>query len=295
MIGREGITRDTSVSSSSLSLKDIELGKKIGSGASAIVNLGVHRPTGLVLAVKSINAYDTEKRRQLMKDIKALENSECAFLVKYYGAYYDEGSCRLVLEFMDAGSLADLIKKNPIVPEGVIALIAQQVLMGLMYLHRVKRQMHRDIKPENVLVNSAGAVKLSDFGISKELSATDELCKTFVGTRNYMSPERISGKSYSYAGDIWGLGLMLMQMALGRFPYPDCSGVIELLDAMLQMPEPTLPSSFTPEFQDFIRRCVRLEPNERWTAIALAAHPWILSSQWRKVDLGSWIRRAKRS
>lgn len=257
------------------------------------MSIGVHRPTGMQMAVKSINAYDKDKRRQLINDIKALENAECPFLVKFYGAYFEEGSIRVVLELMDAGSLADLLKKCPVMPEPVIARMAHQVLGGLMYLHRVKRQVHRDIKPENVLVNTAGAVKLSDFGISKELNASQDLCKTFVGTRNYMSPERISGKKYSYSSDIWSLGLMLMQMAMGSFPYPNCQSVIELLDAMSMMPEPTLPPTFSLEFQDFIKRCVKLEPNERWTAISLAAHPWILTR--RSIDLAGWIRRTKRA
>mmetsp|Transcript_1563 Transcript_1563/g.3336 ORF Transcript_1563/g.3336 Transcript_1563/m.3336 type:complete len:342 (-) Transcript_1563:838-1863(-) len=294
-LGRDGISRESHTNTPILSLKDIDIVRKIGSGASAIVSLAVHRPTGMQLAVKSINAYDKEKRRQLMNDIHALENAECPFLVKFYGAYYEEGLIRVALELMDCGSLADIIEKSPVLPEPILARIAQQIIGGLMYLHRVKRQVHRDIKPENVLVNSAGAVKLSDFGISKELSASQELCKTFVGTRNYMSPERISGKKYSYSGDIWSLGLMLIQMAMGRFPYPDCHSVIDLLDAMVQIPEPTLPDTFSSEFQDFIRRCVKLEPNERWTAVSLAAHPWVLSSQWRNVDLAGWIRRTKRT
>ena len=78
-----------------------------------------------------------------------------------------------------------------------------------MYLHRVKHQVHRDIKPANILVSSSGAVKLSDFGISKELGMTIGLCNTFLGTMIYMSPERIYGKKYSYSSDIWSLGLML--------------------------------------------------------------------------------------
>lgn len=54
------------------------------------------------------------------------------------------------------------------------------------YLHGKKHQIHRDIKPENVLMNSLGQVKLADFGISKELEQTIDLCKTFVGTITYM-------------------------------------------------------------------------------------------------------------
>lgn len=60
-----------------------------------------------------------------------------------------------------------------------------------MYLHIVGKQVHRDIKPGNILMNSKGEVKLTDFGISKELDETSQLCSTFLGTKAYMSPERI--------------------------------------------------------------------------------------------------------
>lgn len=78
--------------------------------------------------------------------------------------------------------------------------------------------MHRDIKPENILINSKGKIKLSDFGISKELEQTKALTNTFVGTLSYMSPERIQGHQYGYPSDIWSLGLVILELASGHFP-----------------------------------------------------------------------------
>jgi mitogen-activated protein kinase kinase 3 len=117
----------------------------------------------------------------------------CPFLVNLYGGYFDEGSVKIILELMDCGSLCDLIKKaklarteTPIIEEPILSRIAQQILNGLMYLHIVGHQIHRDIKPANVLINTKGEVKLTDFGISKELDMTNQLASTQLGTISYM-------------------------------------------------------------------------------------------------------------
>lgn len=99
----------------------------------------------------------------------------------------------------------------PEIDEGVLAKVALQMLCGLSYLHS-KNQLHRDIKPANVLLNSQGQLKLSDFGISRELPEEVDFSKTAVGTRSYMSPERIEGGRYSFKSDVWGLGLILYEL-----------------------------------------------------------------------------------
>ena len=138
-----------------------------------------------------------------MNDIKLLVHNKaksdleqieyCPFLVKLYGAYFEEGTVKVVLELMDAGSLTDVLKRikvikkeEPYIEEPVLAKITQQVLNGLMYLNIVSHQIHRDIKPANILINTKGEVKLTDFGISKELDMTNQLSSTFVGTVAYM-------------------------------------------------------------------------------------------------------------
>lgn len=93
----------------------------------------------------------------------------------------------------------------------MLAKVALQMLCGLSYLHS-KNQLHRDIKPANVLLNSQGQLKLSDFGISRELQEEVDFSKTAVGTRSYMSPERIEGGRYSFKSDVWGLGLILFEL-----------------------------------------------------------------------------------
>ena len=104
------------------------------------------------------------------------------------------------------------------------------MLAGLAYLNICKKQLHRDIKPDNILVNKQGFVKLTDFGISIQLDETGQLAKSFVGTLCYMSPERMEGEKYSSKGDIWSLGLVIVEMMAGAFPYPETKGFLEMLE-----------------------------------------------------------------
>ncbi|CAB0041453.1 unnamed protein product [Trichogramma brassicae] len=96
--------------------------------------------------------------------------------------------------------------------------MCSQVLKGLSYLRDKHAIMHRDVKPSNILVNSAGEIKICDFGVSGQL--IDSMANSFVGTRSYMSPERLQGTHYSVQSDIWSLGLSLVEMAIGMYPIP---------------------------------------------------------------------------
>ncbi|GFR43084.1 hypothetical protein Agub_g4091 [Astrephomene gubernaculifera] len=171
---------------------------------------------------------------------------------------------------------------GPGLPEPVIAHIARQLVAGLHYLHKELKVVHRDIKPSNLLLNSAGEVKISDFGVSGQLASSVSNCLSWVGTVTYMSPERIKGDSYSFDSDLWSLGLTLLECALGRFPYPPPgeSGVTlgfwELLEYIVMEPPPALPADqFSPELVDFVGQCLQKDAKARPSVTALAQHPFL--------------------
>jgi len=122
------------------------------------------------------------------------------------------------MEYMDGGSLDLLLKKANRIPEQILGKVTIAVIKGLNYLREKHQIMHRDVKPSNILVNSRGEIKICDFGVSGQL--IDPMANSFVGTRSYMSPERLQGNHYTVQSDIWSLGLSLVEMAIGRYPVP---------------------------------------------------------------------------
>merc|ERR1719316_1032564 len=176
---------------------------------------------------------------------------------------------------MDLGSLADVKQKVEKVPEPILALMMMQILEGLKTLH-LSYVVHRDVKLGNILVNSLGAVKVTDFGISKKLDSA-VMCDTFVGTATHMSPERVLGEDYSFAADIWSHGLCVYELACGQYPYGSVASFPVLFDKLCNKPEPQLPEGkYSPVLCDFVKRCLVRDKDRRPSAIQLQAHDFIL-------------------
>jgi serine/threonine protein kinase len=266
----------------------------IGSGASSVVQRAIHIPTHRIIALKKINIFEKEKRQQLLTEIRTLCEAPCyEGLVEFYGAFYspDSGQISIALEYMDGGSVSDVIRVQKCIPEPVLSFMVQKLLHGLTYLHGVRHLVHRDIKPANLLVNLKGEPKITDFGISAGLENSMAMCATFVGTVTYMSPERIRNESYSYPADIWSLGLALFECGTGEFPYTANEGPVNLMLQILDDPSPSPPKNrFSQEFCSFIDDCLQKDADSRPTAEQLLSHPFIKKYDGADVDLASFVR-----
>lgn len=158
-INASGIAMRDNPKKFNLRYEDLQIGEMIGRGASSIVLRAVHGPTGTPVALKIINLFDRSKREQLIREIVTLYDAQCPSLITFYGAFYREGSITICLEYMDGGSLANVLNQVGPIPERVLANMAYQILWGLAYLKHDKK-VHRDLKPSNLLINSRGEVKV---------------------------------------------------------------------------------------------------------------------------------------
>ncbi|KAG5225445.1 mitogen-activated protein kinase kinase [Salix suchowensis] len=287
-------------SDNQLSLEDMDMVKVIGKGSSGIVQLVQHKWTSQFFALKIIQMNIEESaRKAIAQELKINQSSQCPYVVMSYQSFYNNGAISIILEYMDGGSLADFLKNVKTIPEPHLAAICKQVLKGLLYLHHEKHIIHRDLKPSNLLVNHRGEVKITDFGVSAIMQSTSGQANSFVGTYNYMSPERISGDRYSSKSDIWSLGLVLLECATGQFPFSppeleECwTNVYELMETIVDQPPPSAPSDqFSPEFCSFISACVQKDPNNRQSAHELMTHPFMNMYEDLHVDLESYFTNA---
>ncbi|OAY53957.1 mitogen-activated protein kinase kinase 2 [Manihot esculenta] len=287
-------------SDNQLNLADIDTIKVIGKGSSGIVQLVQHKWTGQFFALKVIQMNIEENaRKAIAKELKINQSAQCPYVVMCYQSFYDNGAISIILEYMDGGSLADLLKKVKTIPEPYLAAICKQVLKGLLYLHHEKHIIHRDLKPSNLLINHRGEVKITDFGVSAIMASTSGQANTFVGTYNYMSPERISGAKYDNKSDIWSLGLVLLECATGQFPYSPSdqevgwASVYELMEAVVEQPQPCAPADqFSPEFCSFVSSCVQKDPKDRQSAHELMTHPFMSMYDDLHIDLSSYFKNA---
>lgn len=283
-----------------VNLRSLRLGKRnVGAVGAASPNgsePGDRFDDQVLLAVKKISVTDSKLRQQLVQELRVCQEADSRFLIGYYGAYFSEGAVNIALEYMNQGSLATVVAASGRFTRPMLASTAYQVCRGVGYLHE-RKVVHRDIKPENLLVNSRGEVKVADFGILAELENTLALRKTFVGTAVYMSPERISGKSYSFSADVWSVGLSLVYCANGKSPFarPNELGIFGLVETICDGPSPTAAADTPADVHDFIRQCCRKDPAERATVAALLRHPLLNGVNERTSAQTEWpFSRAQR-
>jgi mitogen-activated protein kinase kinase 1 len=256
-------------------------------------------PGDVAYALKLVSiGSDPATQEALLLELRTMTAIHSPYICRFINAFSQSGSkIAMLMEFCPDGSAADVMARRGPVSEPGLRALARCLLRGLSHLHHHCHTLHRDIKPANVLMASdapapsgegvAAIAKLADFGVSTQIESTLQQANTFVGTLVYMSPERIQGAAYGAASDVWAVGLSLLELAIGRFPYADPAGhkpkqFFQLLELVLQQPVPVPAAGSETDSTSplcsagiaFITACLEKDPAERPSADTLLAHPW---------------------
>lgn len=254
--------------------EEFELIEKLGEGSYGSVWKAIQRSSKQTYAIKRVPVDDDLE--ELIEEINAMKQCRHKHVVQYYGSYFKDGELWIVMELCLGGSLMDImaILGRPLT-EKQIAVVMSFVLEGLVYLH-AQGKIHRDIKSGNILLNTEGDAKLADFGVSGQLSDTMAKRHTVIGSPFWMAPETIQELGYDQKADIWSLGITAIELAEGNPPYHNMHPM-RIIFLIPSRPPPTLtkPSQWSPEFNDFVGKCLTKDPDARPSSSDLLKHPFI--------------------
>ncbi|VVA30292.1 PREDICTED: serine/threonine-kinase [Prunus dulcis] len=255
--------------------------EEVGQGVSASVHRALCKPVDAIVAIKildferdncDLNNISREAQTMILVDHPNVLKSHCSFV--------SDHNLWVVMPFMSGGSCLHILKAA--YPDGfeevVIATILREILKGLEYLHH-HGHIHRDVKAGNILIDSRGAIKLGDFGVSACLFDSGDrqrMRNTFVGTPCWMAPEVMEQlHGYDFKADIWSFGITALELAHGHAPFSKYPPMKVLLMTLQNAP-PGLDyerdRKFSKSFKQMIASCLVKDPSKRPSAKKLLKH-----------------------
>lgn len=211
---------------------------EIGTGGSSRVYQARDEMLGRDVAIKVLDARaaaDASLRGSFVREAQALAKLSHPNIVAVHDVGELDGLPFIVMDHVP-GSLKDRIDRSGPLPLGTALAIAEEVAAGLAFAHS-RGIVHADLKPSNILLGEEGHAQICDFGIARALDDASDT-RRLVGTARYVAPERVEGRPASSAADIYGLGLVLYEMLVGRPPFTSPEPAVLMTDHLVREPVP---------------------------------------------------------
>ncbi|CAG9323466.1 unnamed protein product [Blepharisma stoltei] len=271
------------------SLEDFELLSVLGHGSYGKVLLVKKRDTQALYAMKILKKKHLAVKNQIQHtrtERWILENIKHPYIVKLYYAFQNSQKLYLLVDFCPGGELFFHLSRAKRFDENRARFYAACIVLALDHLHK-QNIVYRDLKPENVLLDADGFIKLTDFGLSKDMS-NNCLTKTFCGTPEYLAPETLTKQGHSFEVDWWSLGCMIYEMLIGLPPFYTKRRT-DIYRKILSE-EIKYPASLPEEASDLLRRLLVKDPKKRMGSSPLGAeeikiHPWFSSIDWDLLEI----------
>ncbi|KAI3866060.1 hypothetical protein MKX03_025895 [Papaver bracteatum] len=271
-----------------LDAKDYKLYEEVGDGVSATVYRALCIPLNEIVAIKVL---DLEKCNNdldgIRREVQTMTMINHPNVLQAHCSFSAGHHLWVVMPYMAGGSCLGIMKST--FPEGfeepVIAAVLREVLKALIYLH-FQGHIHRDVKSGNILVDTNGAVKLADFGVSACMFDSGDRQRsrnTFVGTPCWMAPEVMQQlHGYDFKADIWSFGITALELAHGHAPFSKYPPMKVLLMTLQNAP-PGLDyerdKRFSKSFKEMVAACLVKDPKKRPSSEKLLKHSFFKNTR----------------
>jgi len=238
----------------------------IGAGGMGEVYRAVHTRFGREIAIKILNQVEDRAIERFQNEVRIQSSLRHPAIAEYYGLHEFRGRPCLLMELVDGETLADRIRNCGALPPAAACAILRQIAEAVGYVHS-QGIVHRDLKANNIKINSAGRVKVLDFGIAR-VTRGSHLTRAgmLIGTIENLAPEQINGGEADARSDIWALGVLLYEMVTARMPFESESlpALYDKIRSAEYTPPSALNRAVTPALEQVIAGCLRKKPALRF-------------------------------
>jgi serine/threonine protein kinase len=256
-----------------------------GSGSFLTVFKGYRKSDLLGVAIKMIskNASPAESRH-LENEQEIIKSLNHPNICKFYDTFETDTKRYIVTELAEGGTLFDLLNERGPLAEIEAKRLFTQLFSAISYLHQDAFIMHRDLKLENVLLDRGKShIKLIDFGYATPFSNGCKFARR-IGSPAYCAPEVAIGNEYNESIDIWGLGVMLYAMTVGRLPFQGHSSETLLQNVIVL--NPVYHKHLSKDLKELLNGLLEKGPLKRISLDGIAAHQWMVVNSLRRKSGG---------
>ncbi|OMJ90967.1 hypothetical protein SteCoe_6533 [Stentor coeruleus] len=252
------------------------IGKQLGKGAFGKVYLGLHRLTGLKVAIKTIDKsiiLDDRTRRKVFQEVYVMKKIFHQNVIRLLEVFESSKHLMIVLEYSGGGDLLQLVKTRGSLTELEGKHIFSQLIEAIQACH-TKNIIHRDVKLDNILITTDfTCIKLCDFGVSRSVKPGEKIYDQ-CGTPAYLAPEIIADRGYDpFYVDIWSMGVLLYAILTGTVPFR--AKTLPELHKLILRCKYDMPDCLSLKAQDLIRRMLNPIPHMRISLEEMKIHPWL--------------------